>query len=154
MAEVVVPLDLGCRPEAAVSGAVLVQTEHSTFLTFNAVRLGDDGRYHPVGTALVEFPGCTLTKFGHPNDEAWSVIPRTKGLVYGIFEVQGSEWKDEVARLNRFAFPSTGEWRGRHFLLLFHDSSFECLADDIRLEVIDAPYERVFAQIARRVVSE
>lgn len=154
MAEVVVPLDLGCRPEAAVSGAVLVQTEQSAFLTFNAVTRRDDDLYHGAGTALVEFPGCTVAKFGHPNDEAWAAIPRTMGLVYGIYEVQGSAWKDEVARLNRFGFPDTREWPGRHFLLLFHDSSFECLADDIRLELIDEPYERVFARIARRVVAE
>lgn len=40
---------------------------------------------------------CTATKFGYPNDEAWSAIRRTLEIGYGIFEVQGSEWKDELA---------------------------------------------------------
>jgi hypothetical protein len=154
MAELIVPLALGCQPEAAVSGAVLVQTEHSTFLSFNAVRLMDDGRYHPVGTALVEFHLCTMTRFGYPNDEAWSGIPRTKGLSYGIYEIQGSDWKEKIARLNRYSFPSTREWPGRHFLLLFHDSSFECIADDICLELLNEPYDRVFARITERVLKE
>jgi hypothetical protein len=154
MAETIVPLDLGCRPEAAVSGAVLVQTEYSTFLSFNAVRLMGDGRLHSVGTALVEFSHCTMTRFGYPNDEARWGIPRTKDLSYGIYELQGSEWKKEIASLNRYSFPSTRGWSGRHFLLLFHDSSFECIADDICLELLNEPYDRVFARITERVMKE
>ena len=38
MADDIVELDLGVRPEAAVSGAVCLQTEARTFLTFNAMR--------------------------------------------------------------------------------------------------------------------
>ncbi len=152
MTETIVQLALECRPEAAVSGAVLVQTESRTILTFNAVRRMSDGFDHPAGTALVEFPGCCVSRFGYPNDEAWSAIPRTRGLAYGIFEVLGSEWKRELTRLNRFAFPGSRELGGRHFLILFHDSSFECIADDIRLEVINEPYHEVFARVGRRVL--
>lgn len=154
MPEIVIALDVGCRPEAAVSGAVLVKTEHSTFLTFNAMRFAADGLCHPAGMALVEFRRCTATKFGYPNDEARAGVPRFKGLVYGFYEVLDSEWKVELAVLNSFAFPDTGEWHGRHFLLTFHDTTFECLADDFKLEVIDEPYDRVFARIASRVVAE
>jgi hypothetical protein len=93
--ESIVELNLGCRPEAAVSGAVLVQTELSTFLTFNAMRktdrVGPYGHYmEDAGIALVEFPSCAITKFGYPNDEGWSGIPRTAGLSYGIYEVRNS----------------------------------------------------------------
>jgi hypothetical protein len=154
MAETVVPLDVGCRPEAAVSGAILVQTERSTFLTFNAVRRGDDGLYNTAGRALLEFPGCSITRFGYPNDEAWCSIPRTRGLGYGVFEVHGSLWKEELARLNRFGFPDTGEWTGRHFLLLFHDSSFECIADDLRLEITEEPTEQLLARVTRRALQD
>src|SRR5262249_52923410 len=34
------------RPEAAVSGPALYQTDHNCFLTFNAVIKGNDGYYH------------------------------------------------------------------------------------------------------------
>lgn len=118
------------------------------------MKRGPDGFRHPAGTALVEFPRCSITKFGYPNDEAWSGIPRTRGLSYGIYEVLNSEWKIELARLNRHSFPSTTEWGGRHFLFLFHDSSFECLAEDIKLEIIDRPYAEVFERIAKRVLAE
>ena len=74
-------LKIGIRPEAAVSGAVLVQSEMSTFLTFNAQK--DTDRPSPyggfytedAGTAIVEFPMCLVTKFGHPNDEAAGAVP-------------------------------------------------------------------------------
>ena len=152
--ETIVELDLGCTPEAAISGAVLVQTERSTFLTFNAMAEGSDGIFRDVGVALVEFPHCAVTKFGYPNDEAWSGIPRTRGLSYGIFEVINSSWNAEIARLNRYSFPDTEESRRRHFLFLFHDSSFECLADDLTLEIVDRPYRDVFERITRRVLAE
>ena len=159
-AEEVVELNLGYKPEAAVSGAVLVQTECSTFLTFNAMRPTDrmspwgEPYMEEAGTALVEFPSCSITKFGHPNDEAWSGIPRTHGLSYGTYEVLYSTWMEELAELNRHAFPETEGWTGRHFLLLFHDSSFECIAEGIKLEVLEEPYAEVFARIAERVVAE
>ncbi len=158
--ERVFELHLGVTPGAAISGAVLVQTEISTFLTFNAMqttnRLSPGGGYYrkDAGTAVVEFTICTATKFGYPNDEAWGSIPRTKGLSYGIFEVENSEWKLKLAHLNRYAFPKTKEWGGRHFLFLFHDSSFECIARDMKLEVTTEPYAEVLQKITSRVLSE
>jgi hypothetical protein len=158
--ERVVELQLGITPEAAISGAVLVQTEISTFLTFNAMRATDrpfpGGGYYreDAGTAIVEFTVCTATKFGYPNDEAWGSIPRTKGLSYGIFEVENSQWKLELSHLNRYAFPQTKEWGGRHFLFLFHDSSFECIARDMKLEVTTEVYAEVFRRITSRILSE
>lgn len=159
-AEKIIELDLGYKPEAAVSGAVLVQTERSTFLTFNAMRPIDrispwgEPYMEDAGTALVEFLACSITKFGYPNDEAWSNIPRTRGLSYGIYEVLHSSWMEELAELNRHAFPEAEGRTARHFLLLFHDSSFECIAEDIRLEVLEEPYAAVFARIAERVLAE
>ena len=159
--ETIIELELGCRPEAAISGAVLVQTERSAFLTFNAMRPTDrvspyGGHYvEEAGIALVEFPTCAITKFGYPNDEAWNGIPRTRGLGYGIFEVLNSGWIRELTELNRHSFPKTAEnTTSRHFLFLFHDSSFECIASVMKLEIIPRPYANVFARITDRVLAE
>ena len=158
--ERVIELNFGIIPEAAVSGAVLLQTELSTFLTFNAMRPTDrpfpgGGFYtEDAGTALVEFIGCSITKFGFPNDEAWRGIPRTRGFAYGIYEVENSQWKRELVKLNQYSFPETENWGGRHFLLLFHDSSFECIAKDLKLEVTKESYPDIFRRITRRVLSE
>ena len=153
----VVLLDLGYKPEAAVSGAVLVQTEHSTFLTFNAMKLENDGLRHPAGHAVIEFLLCAITKFGYPNDEASPGHPLYSKMAgaYDIYEVLNSSWIAELDQQNLVAFPNADNGaRSRHFIISFHDSTFECIADDFKLVVTDEPYEVVFQRIADRVVAE
>jgi hypothetical protein len=153
-----VEVDIGVTPEAAISGAVLLQTEQRAFLAFNAMRNttrpSPHGRFYKeaAGTAVIELVGCTITKFGYPNDEAWRSIPLTKGLSYGVFEVQNSAWRQELVRLNQFSFPGTREWSGRHFIFLFHDSSFECIASELRLELSDEPFNLLFSKVADRAL--
>src|SRR5215831_12589090 len=160
MPEHVVEVDLGVTPEAAISGAVLLQSERQAFLTFNAMRptkrpTPHGGFYREgAGTAVVELILCSVTKFGYPNDEAWCGIPRTRGLAYGIYEVKNSKWVAEIVTLNQFSFPDTTHWNGRHFLFLFHDSSFECIARDLKLELRSEPYSQVLAELAGRIAAE
>jgi hypothetical protein len=52
------------------------------------------------------------------------------------------------------AFPQTGSWTLRHFIITFHDSTFECLAEDLVLQAFDEPYEQVMRRITDRVLSE
>jgi len=161
MADDIVELDLGVSPEAAVSGAVCLQTEVGTFLTFNAMRPTDrmspyGGPYmEDAGTAVVEFKRCLVAQFGYPNDEARGGIPRYKDVSYGIYEVRDSSWIKEVVRLNRYSFPKTkDDYVSRHFLFAFHDDTFECLADDLSIEVLKEPYNVIFERIKRRALGE
>jgi hypothetical protein len=149
MAEKVHPIDIGFVPEAAVSGAILLQSEYSTYLIFNAMTpMAGSERLVDAGRAVCEFVGCTITKFGYPNDEAWGAIPRTKGLAYDICEVTDSEWRQEITDLNRHAFPNTPESSQRHFLILFHDSSFECLANEMRWELTSEPLTTILSRLS------
>lgn len=151
-----VELDIGITPEAAISGAVLLQTEEKAFLTFNAMRatnrpFAGGGFYkEDAGIAVVELVGCSITKFGYPNDEAWSAIPLTRGRAYGAFEIENSNWMRELVQLNQFSFPETREWSGKHFLFLFHDSSFECIARELRVEVSGEPFAELFLKVTER----
>ena len=156
MSEQIIELDLGFRPEAAVSGAVLVASEFSTFLTFNAVKTSADGAgLEDLGHAVVEFKACHITKFGYPNDEARWGIPRYQTTSYGIYKVKNSEWIPEIVRLNRYRFPDTpDDTTTRHFLFAFHDTTFECLAEDMQFELTKEPYEQVFARISARLARE
>lgn len=155
MSESVFPIDIGVVPEAAVSGPVLLQSDQSTFLIFNAMkRHPSTESYTDAGLAICEFPGCRITKFGYPNDEAWSAIPRTRGLSYDVCEVANSEWDKETAALNRHRFPDFTMRTKRHFLILFHDSSFECIAEDIRCQTSDEPIEVILARLTERIASE
>ncbi|HVU13113.1 MAG TPA: hypothetical protein VHD90_17665 [Phototrophicaceae bacterium] len=154
----IIELDFGYLPEAAVSGAVLIETEQSTFLTFNVTQLMADG-YHRenAGTALVEFPFCIRTQFGHPNDEARWKHPRySKFETYGIYEVLNSSWIAQIRADNRFSFPDVPTWGDmlRHFVFTFHDSTFECVAVDIKFEVVNQRYKQTLARITKRILSE
>src|SRR4051812_8945297 len=111
----IVSLDWDIHPEAAISGPVLVQSDKSVLLMFNAMRPRPDGRVDEAGVALVEFVGGYITRFGYPNDEAWGGIPETRGLTYGAYEVRNSRWKRTLVSLNRHSFPQTNDFGGRHF---------------------------------------
>jgi hypothetical protein len=157
----IVDLDLGIQPEAAVSGAVVIQTESSTVLTFNAMRPTDEmspygGPYMTdAGTAIFRLKRCLATRFGYPNDEARGGIPRFKDTVYGIYEVQNSTWIRDTIRDNRYRFPNTSDdYIGRHLVFAFHDSTFECLTDDFEFEVSTEPYATILARITERVCAE
>ena len=157
----IIDLELGIQPEAAVSGAVVIQTESSVVLTFNAMRPTETmspygGPYMAdAGTAIFRFTRCLATRFGHPNDEARGGIPRFKDTVYGIYEVQNSSWIRDTIRDNRYRFPNTSDdYIGRHLIFAFHDSTFECLTDVFEFEVSTEPYATILARITERVCSE
>ena len=150
----VVRLNIGFEPEAAVSGPVLLQTDHDVVLTFNAVRMTTDGRRDTAGTGVIEFELCSITKFGYPNDEALGGHPLfNRGLEhYGVFEVLGSTWIRQMTDQNRFCFPHTTDSNMRHFILTFHDSTFECAADSYQATLSTNPYEQILRQITQRVL--
>ena len=154
--DIVRALDIGFLPEAAVSGSVLLQDDYNTFLTFNAVRMTADDKPADAGTGVIEFEHCYLTKFGYPNDEALGGHPLAKkGLKwYGVFEVENSSWIAEKTKQNRVNFPSTTEdTRSRHFIFTFHDSTFECLAWDLRARLDDQPYPSILSELAARLTN-
>jgi hypothetical protein len=167
--EQVVELNVGCRPEAAVSGATLLQSESAVFLLFNAMsgEKNAEGYYEDVGTAVMEFKGCCRTLFGGPNDEALPEHPLyEKGLAdfgYSICEVLNSSWAKEVMkRARKSAERIWGDrfeksyakynWTTRHFMVSFHDSTFECLADDFQLSVHKEPYSQILDSICRKLM--
>jgi hypothetical protein len=152
--EEIIELDLGILPEAAISGAVLFETEQSTTLTFNAMRyineLDSDGdrRLTDAGTAIFRFKRCIATRFGYPNDEARWEIPRFKNTSYGIYEVRNSSWIRDTIRDNRYQFPDTKDnYVKKHLLFTFHSSTFECLTDDFEFEVSIAPYDELLTRV-------
>ena len=82
--------------------------------------------------AVVRFVGCRAHMFGPPNDEAFAGHPLAgRGLrPYGAFLVQNSSWLRGLERMNA-VHPRHNPERFRelkHFVLTFHDSTFECIA--------------------------
>lgn len=88
--------------------------------------------------AIVAFKRCSAHTFGPPNDEAFSGHPlAAKGLrPYGAFEVLRSSWIDRLETMNRVhhCHDRNRFLHGkRHFILTFHDSTFECVAHEVEL---------------------
>ncbi len=150
----VISLDLGVSPEAAVSGGLLLQTESSVFFLFNAMRDGDDGRSTDAGTAVIGFDAPLATRFGHPNDEVRRRHPILGEVSYGVFEIAGSSWLDEARRLTQKTFPGAALTGVRHFVITLHDSTFECLARGLSLDVHEGGYESAFRQIAAKAMED
>ncbi|MEK8035088.1 hypothetical protein AACH06_30085 [Ideonella sp. DXS29W] len=148
-----VPFDIGFVPEAAAPSPSLLQSESAAALVFGAMEILPDGIRKPVGCATVELELCSVTKFGYPNDEALSGHPLSgKGLeAYGIFEVINSSWLEALANQNRVSFPNTPRSSQRHFILTFHDSTFECVARSLRGTVTDEPAVESCARVFSRL---
>jgi hypothetical protein len=83
--------------------------------------------------AVLRFPACQIVKLGYPNDEALPGHPLyPKGLsYYGLFEVLDSSWVKALAEQNLVVFPNaTSSGRSsRHFVVTFHGSTLECIAE-------------------------
>lgn len=82
--------------------------------------------------AVVAFDSVYAHMFGPPNDEAFSGHPlSSRGLSpYGAFEIDRSSWLQSLIRMNSVHPYHRPERFSefKHFVLSFHDTTFECLA--------------------------
>lgn len=114
------------RPDAGVPAPFLLGSELTTILV-----------YRGSGTIVARFLRCHVSKFGYPNDEALAGHPLYAGGLryYGVFRVENSSWIKTLANQNRVCFPKHAAFsRSRHFAITFHDSTFECIAEDVAFE--------------------
>lgn len=86
---------------------------------------------------IVRFLGHCAMMFGPPNDEAFSGHPlAARGLTpYGAFVIEGSSWIRQLEQMNRVHPYHRPERYSelRHFVLSFHDSTFECVARTVEV---------------------
>jgi hypothetical protein len=105
--------------------------------------------------ALVEIVGCYAFQFGGPNDEVFHGHPLDgKGLGgYGVYEVANSHWLAELERINSVhLLYNPANWgRDKHFMFLFHDEMFECIATGFKVEVLYGTFERVMEIATKRL---
>jgi len=140
-------------PQSSVGAPipVVLGDEHSVAVAFYLQRSDPtwDGStirvVNPTETvdqiAIVHFKRCLAYFSGPPNDEAFEGHPlASRGLEpYGAFEVLSSSWIREMERRNEVHEHHHGGWRAKygHYALTFHDSIFECIANEFVVEVVD-----------------
>jgi hypothetical protein len=105
--------------------------------------------------ALVEFVGCYAFKFGGPNDEVFHGHPLSgKGLGgYRAYLIANSQWLAELERINSVhdAYDPS-YWRElKHYMLLFHDEMFECIAASHKIELHKGTFEQVLEIASKRL---
>jgi hypothetical protein len=151
--ERVIQIDIGCMPAAGPAAApVLFMNDDVAFLVFNATRTSGGWRGRSDGTerAVVEIKRCQTTRFGYPSDAALAGHPLfEKGLgSFGVFEVLESAWVAQLAAQHAAARPAEPALPPqRHFVFTFHDSTLECVADDLVVVLTRDPLDEVIAGI-------
>ena len=95
----------------------------------------------PEAFVLVKFNHCLIHKFGTPNDEVLNGHRlRKKGLsFYSWHKVHNSSWIEEIKNVNR-VHPKFSEkhWLNlNHYIITFHNETFECVAESYELITID-----------------
>ena len=99
--------------------------------------------------AIVEIRGCLVTKYGYPGDaDLDGHRLRKKGLGRrGIFEVLHSNWIRQLSRQHKLTKSDRpGPENLRHFVFTFHDSTLECIAEDL---IFMPSHERMGEILAR-----
>ncbi|HKY92344.1 MAG TPA: hypothetical protein VJM11_14945 [Nevskiaceae bacterium] len=156
----VVPLDVGCQPSPSGAREVVVASQSSTLVMFMAIdtRTGE-GLLEDKKVAIVECVNCRQSRQGYPNDEGRQEHPLWKaGLsqFFGICEVRESQWAaavqkqiDDSARRIWGPHYEQAYQRGsglragrpRHFIFMFKETTFECLASELSLTLYEGSYE-------------
>jgi hypothetical protein len=106
--------------------------------------------------ALVQFYGCVSVKLGTPNDEVFYGHPlHGKGLEpYTAQIVRNSKWIKELEAINK-VHPNydQGLWRSlNHYILWFHDETFECVAESYEVEVFKKSMAEVVVEVSKRTL--
>lgn len=141
---------------------VVLADEHTVLLAYllddrgpawdgTSVRVVTASSDEPV--ALVRFQRTWAFQFGPPNDEAFHGHPLSeRGLhPYAAFEIEDSSWLRALEQMNSVHEHHRPDDFGRlrHFVFAFHDSTFECLARSVTVELRDGPLTKVVSEMTK-----
>jgi hypothetical protein len=135
-----------------------LRSEHRCLLAFRlqdgmsggtGVTIVDPSALSGERAALVEFVRPCATLFGPPGDETLRVHPlAARGLKpAGAYEVRHSSWVRALVRMDA-VHPRHRPERFqalRHFVITFHDSTFECVAEGLSVTERDGAPGAVLA---------
>lgn len=114
-----VVLDLAPSPDSGDPLPIVLAKDGAVILSYVAGR---------ELTVVATFPFCAAHLFGDPDAKSLGRHPLAeRGLkAHGAFEVRDSSWARSL----------DASGRKKHFVFTFRDSTFECVAADIGVELI------------------
>lgn len=129
-------------PQSSVGAPIpiILSNEHITTIAYYVQEdfelYGDEDER----IAIVKFNMCHAYMFGPPNDEAFSGHPlASRGLKpYSSYIIENSSWINTLEKMNSVhPYHSPELFKDcNHFILSFHDSTFECIATNYEYEII------------------
>lgn len=161
------PIDFPVKWDVGAPLPHLLTNGHHTLLAFyldvpnpnwdgKTVKIVSPNSGETESLAIVEFFHCRSVRFGGPNDEVHHGHPLYgRGLdAYTAQVVRNSRWLAELQRINsahRGYKPDY--WRlVKHFILWFHDETFECLAESFKVETRHCSMKELLLESSQRLV--
>jgi hypothetical protein len=142
-------LPLNDIPQSSVGAPipVILADEHTTVVAYYSQENEIDLDVETEPIAIVTFKSCRSTLFGPPNDEAFSGHPLySRGLKpYSSSIIENSSWLRKYIEMNSvhlYHSPVLFE-DYKHFILSFHDSTFECIAKSYNFDVVNDRFSSV-----------
>jgi hypothetical protein len=93
---------------------------------------------------------------GTPNEEVLRGHPLNgKGLAgHEVMLVKNSTWLKELEAINAVhSYYKAESWRDlKHYILPFHDCTFECVARGFKVETVYMPLSELLSEICKRLV--
>lgn len=112
----------------------------------------------PQPLVIVDFRGSYIHKFGGPNDEVFGGLPwEGRGLnAYGAYVIKNSLWLAEMMAVNSVhPYYSESTYTSlKHYVLLFHDEMFECLAEGFELERFQGSFAEALEVAWQRLLTD
>lgn len=145
-----IPVEFPVKWDTGAPLPHLIRSDNRTFLVF---LLGESDSADDI--ALVEFKRCSVAKMGSPNDEVMHGHPlQGKGMEpYSALQVMNSPWIDELKAINSVHRQYRPEsWKNSiHYILGFHDCTFECVAESFVVERRTASVQQALADVCSEI---
>jgi hypothetical protein len=133
--DTVVEIDTLPQCDVGAPSPALVADEEHLELAYISRTGADEGE----SITVVKFTRPYAHIFGPPNDEAFEGHPlASRGLEpYAAFRIENSSWIRRLERMNSVhEFHRPADFAAlEHFVLAFHDSTFECVASGMSFDV-------------------
>ncbi len=149
----VIETDFAPTPSTGAPELLLLADDYAVALRYATAESDREAADTGIQLAIVRFDSWAHY-LGPPNDEALSGHPLyERGLrCYGMYEVQHSSWIRMMEQRNRVHDRHAPERFARlhHFIIAFHDSMFECVAESvIARTVLEKDADAIWATILK-----